>query len=75
MAKLGSLNLANHSDAERQAVSADRLACLLAWKEAKRLAEQKASKGRGWREWVKRELAGMDNSEQVRKCLNKRLGV
>ena len=75
MAKLGSLNLATLSDAERLVVSADRAACLLAWKEAKRLAEQKAAKGRGWREWVKRELAEMDNSEQVRKCLNKRLGV
>jgi len=31
VAKLGSLNLANHSDAERLAVSADRAACLIRW--------------------------------------------
>lgn len=31
MAKLGSLNLATHSDAERLAVSADRAACLIRW--------------------------------------------
>ena len=31
MAKLGSLNLATLGDAERQAVSADRAACLIRW--------------------------------------------
>jgi len=31
VAKLGSLNLATLSDAERQAVSADRAACLIRW--------------------------------------------
>ena len=31
MAKLGSLNLATLSDAERLAVSADRAACLIRW--------------------------------------------
>ena len=60
-------NLATLSPAKRMDIAVDLI--------ARRLIHFRKDKGKAWREWVKRELAEMDNSEQVRTCLNKRLGV
>ena len=55
------------SPAEKQAISADRVACFL--------LHYKATKGKEWRAWVNAELMTMANQEQVRTALNLRLQV
>ena len=66
MASAG-LNLALLSPAEKQAMSADRAACLLKYHREKM--------GKEWRAWVNSELSKMPNQELVRTALNLRLQV
>ena len=66
MASAG-LNLALLSPAEKQAMSADRAACLLKYHREKM--------GKDWRAWAEAELKKMSNEAAVREALNLRLQV